>query len=82
LTLMGSNYELWVQEIPELPNREIIYAGQSRIKSYSISLSLPTAISPSNTVITRFSIWALVGAWITIGVPKIIPVLYYQRRYL
>src|SRR5947209_5009492 len=50
---MGSNHELLVPEIPELPNMEATCAGRSRIVGYSTSSS--TATSPSNAVTTRSS---------------------------
>src|SRR5271170_3002161 len=78
---MGSNHELWVPEIPEMPNMEGTCAGQSRIEGYSTSSSSPTATSPSNAVTTWSSTWVLVGIWVTVGVPEITPVLHHQRRH-
>jgi hypothetical protein len=77
---MGSNHELWVPEIPEMPNMEGTCAGRSRIEGYSPSSSSPTATSPSNAVTTRSSTWVLVGIWVTVGVPEITPVLHHQRK--
>src|SRR2546421_2243143 len=68
---MGSNHELWVPEIPEIPNMEGPCAGRSRIEGYSTFSSSPTATSPSNAVTTRSSTWVLVGIWVTVGVPEI-----------
>src|SRR2546423_14982753 len=78
---MGSNHELWVPEIPEMPNMEGACAGRSRIEGYSTFSSSPTATSPTNAVTTRSPTWVLVGIWVTVGVPEITPVLDHQRRH-